>query len=275
MKKIIIAIGAMFFWINNSFAVVLFNKSFDEQRARIFASSFYDFEPIAYIEDGKLSTAFDPFLELANDEANLELVKSVGPSVEENIKLVEARRGLFIGCLPRTTIFEDLKIIYPAVLTSPVKIISLPDASISKISELKDLKAGIYKKEIFPDYVKDDMQDYNISFYDSYYQMIEALFNQEIDFVFSNHYYGIVELAKIGISNEVVISKESIWKFPLFMCVSTYSKEHEKIVAFYERILKEENIEKMIKDNLIKTINDIKTKYSGVSAPDFIKERKE
>ncbi len=251
-------------WSNASKAIVLFDETIDKNSETVRISSYFDFEPIGFMDDGEYKSVFSTLVTTVNQNANL-----VNYEIDDQSKL---ENDVFIGCYSETEKFRGYDKIYPAVFTSPISIITRKGAKIQNIKELEKLRGGYDKTEPFSDYVSGEIKKYNPKEYEGYYNMFEALFNDEIDFAFSNYYYGVAQIAKIGIQKDVIISKQALWDVPVFICIYQQSKQHQKLLEFYQKYLREEKTKQTIKENLIKIINDIKIRYKGVSAPNFMRE---
>ncbi|MFI3241825.1 MAG: transporter substrate-binding domain-containing protein [Alphaproteobacteria bacterium] len=276
MKKLIIFFTFFIFVATTASAMVILDNTTLKAgpRIKINAIGYYDFPPIGFLEGKEYKTVISPLIEAIENINAFNTDYTAYPDHSKNIEAMN-KADFFIGCYPKTYDYRNMYIVYPAIFTMPISIMTLPDKKISKISDLKTLKAGFSNNEPFPDFIKDNIKDYKAKEFNNYTEMFKALFAGEIDFIFSNYYYGLVQIAEHGLGNEISFSKKGIWDSPLFICLNKESHRSRRLLNAFNMFLEDEEIKEKIKQNLIDTINEIKIKNRGVSAPAFIERDKD
>lgn len=275
MKNFIAVLLLVFCAVGSAKAIVIFDEYVNQNKEEIFVTGFYNYPPIGWFEGKKYETIFNPLLNIVSQRANLEFKPLIKKSYADNLKSLERKQSdIILGCFKDTKIYNNLEPVVPAVFVSPISIITLPKTKIAQITQLKNLKAGVSKDEYFSDFIKKQIKTHNAQEFDNYEQMLKALFNKEIDYIFSNYYFGTIEVSNLGLSNLVVFSKQSLWNMPVFICINKDSPKYQKLFDFFSTYSKSADVEQETKELLIKTINDIKLKNRGVTVPSYIVEQK-
>ena len=129
-----------------------------------------------------------------------------------------------------------------------------------------------HRPELFSDYVKQQMEGYNLESVDTPLQLFEKLYTGEVDFVFTTQYFGIIEAAKLGIRDYLSFSKQIVWNMPIFIGISQLSPNRkflsQKLSSYSENPEHKIKLEKKLQD----LIYEIELKNRGVVPPAFIKK---
>lgn len=281
--KIIAVITAVLFFSTN--AQAQFAEKVDgsaDNHIRITVTGFLDYPPVGYIteEDRNIvyHTVFKQVMDDLAENAFLDITYKTEGSYNDLVqKTLGGDIDLILGSYHETKLYDGLEFVFPSLINNPVSIIMLPEnaGKIKNLSQLKKLKGGVSNKEHLSDYVKDQIETYNVEHFDSSYAMFEKLFTGKIDYIFASQFFGIVESAKLGLRDRLSFSKQVIWNMPLFFGVSKFSRHRklltEKLASYSERPESKERLEEYLR----KTINEIELQYRGVVPPPYSLESTE
>lgn len=241
----------------------------------IIISGYNNYAPWGYLDkNGKYRTIFQPILDNMRRE-----FKNVADDRAYDIKDIEniakdIRTGevdIFIGGYNQTKEFENLHLLFPAVVQNPVTFFVLPSkiSSIKSLQDITQLKGARFSGEVFSDFIENKLQDFNLEKVDSGYEMFEKLFTKKIDYIISGYYFCMIEAIKLGVSHQISASKQALWNIPVFVGISQISPHRDKLARHISRFFQDENFIATIKDNLRKAMEQFETDYAGVVPPAF------
>lgn len=274
MKKIMLTIFIFFTAITVSYGV----QSAEMPRnslSPIIMGGYSDYAPWGYIgKDNKYHTIFQPILDNVHRE-----FKSVADDKTYSIDDIEniakdIRMGeidIFIGGYNQTKEFENLHLLFPALVQNPITFFVLPSkiSSIKSLQDISKLKGARYTKEIFTDFVEQKLKEFNLEKVDSSYDMFEKLFTGKIDYILSSYYFCTIEAIKLGVNHQISTSKQALWNIPVFVGISQISPHRDNLARHISRFFQDENFISVIKNNLRATIEQFEQEYSGVVPPTF------
>lgn len=239
-----------------------------------------DYPPFSYYQGSKYKSVFlKPLYEFAQ-KRHIELEQyriNHSPVKNLNKQLLltsSCANQLFIGAYPETKMFNKLHLIYPAVVSNPIHVITLPatNSKIKSTADLKNLKGAAIKTEYFSDFVMRKIKPLNLEYTESPYEAYEKLFTEEIDYIIGGLYYNKMEASKYGIEQYLSYSKTPIFKIPVF--ISTCEKM-PRLIAF-EKAIKEEmrkpEFAETVKSAISDMVNKTLEKNQGVVPPAFAKK---
>ena len=157
------------------------------------------------------------------------------------------------------------------MINNPITIFILP----SRINEIKNLenintmKGVRSSKEVFSDFVEENLASYNITKVDSSREMFEMLITQKVDYVLSSYYYGTIEAIKLGVRHQIATSNKHLWNIPIFVGIPMLSPQKDVILRRIDRFFSDKKIIETIKENLKNILRDFEQEYRGVIAPNF------
>ncbi len=239
-----------------------------------------DYPPFSYYEENRYKSVFlKPLYEFAS-KRGIEL----GLFVNKHTFITDVRQALllsescqnqiFIGAYPETKMFRKLHLLYPAVVSNPIHIITLPETNekIKSLSDLQNLKGAAIKTEYFSDFVMRKIKPLNLEYVETPLEAYEKLFTDEIDYIIGSIYYNKIEASKYGIEQYLSYSKKPIFMIPVFLATC---EKLPRLNAF-EKALKEEmnkpEFAESIKTIILKEVNDVLEKNQGVVPPAFAKK---
>ena len=210
-------------------------------------------------------------------ENNLEITYDV--QKKDFLTLVqEVRKGkldLVLGAYHQTELFKGLGLVYPAMITNNITVFMLPHrvGEVKKTDDLKKLKGVRIAKEFYSDFVENKLKEYNLETVNTEYELFEKLFTQKADYILGSHYYILIEAAKLGLGNQISPAKQALWQVPMFVGVSKISPQRKFIVQKLTRYLEKPENQEIIRQNLIRIVNEALEKGQSIVPPTF--DRKE
>lgn len=239
-----------------------------------------DYPPFSYYQERNYHSVFlKPLYTFANKRRiefglftyNRAIVKDL----KQSILLTDTcQNQLFIGAYPETKIFNKLHLLYPAVISNPLHIITLPETNekIKSTADLKNLKGAAIKTEYFSDFVMRKIEPLKLYYAETPLDAYEKLFTGEIDYIIGGLYYNKIEASKYGIERYLSYSKSPIFKIPVFLATC------EKLPRLneFEKALKEEMIKpefaETIKAAILDEVDTELEKNQGIVPPAFAKQ---
>ena len=170
--------------------------------------------------------------------------------------------------------FNKLHLLYPAVVSNPIHIITLPETNekIKSTSDLQNLKGAAIKTEYFSDFVMRKIKPLNLEYTETPIDAYEKLFTGDIDYIIGSLYYNKMEASKYGIEQYMSYSKKPIFKIPVFLATCD---SLPRLNAF-EKALKEEMTKPEFAENikalLLEEVNTELEKNQGIVPPAFAKK---
>lgn len=242
---------------------------------RIVIGGFNNYAPLGYINnDGKWKTIFEPAIEKMLSEIDGDYIYNNYDITDvDNIArdIREAKVDMFVGAYNQTEEFENLYLLFPAIVYNPVAIFVLPSraSEIKNINDIKNLKGGRYKGEVFNDFIENKLQSYNLEKIDTSYDMFEKLFTKKIDYILSGYYFGMIEAIKLGVNHQIATSKQTLLNIPIFVGVAQMSPYRDMIANHISRYFQAEEEVNVIKDGFRKILEEFEKEYAGVVPPTF------
>jgi hypothetical protein len=239
-------------------------------------SSFYDYYPLARTTNGKYEGLLDTFLKDFQDFAHFATEIHRDANYEETIRTgAKGRSDIIIGMYSDTSIYGDLKFIYPAAIDNPVHLVMLPSkiATVKKISDLRNMKGAIDSREYWSDFVRDQMQNFNLEKIDNSYDLYGKLLRGEIDYIFTTYWFGSIEMMKLGVRDLVTLSKKSIWSMPVFIGISKISMERDYLSHNLTQWLSRAEVREKIKNRAIEILQKVEEETRGTVPPSYILEQ--
>lgn len=242
-------------------------------------TGFIDYAPFGYTEypdevvRGRFFTVFQPMLDTFAKENNLEITYDV--QKKDFLTLVqEVRKGkldLVLGAYHQTELFKGLGLVYPAMITNNITVFMLPHrvGEVKKTDDLKKLKGVRIAKEFYSDFVENKLKEYNLETVNTEYELFEKLFTQKADYILGSHYYILIEAAKLGLGNQISPAKQALWQVPMFVGVSKISPQRKFIVQKLTRYLEKPENQEIIRQNLIRIVNEALEKGQSIVPPTF------
>lgn len=197
------------------------------------------------------------------------------PSLEDvilNIRSNEAQ--LFFGAYANTKIFTGVELVYPASVSNPIHVITLPDVQ-EKIKSTKDLarlKGVMSKTEFLSDFVSRKLQNLKITYVETPYDAYETLFTGDADYIIGGMYYNKIMASRYGIGQYLAYSSKPIFKIPAFIALSKLMPQ----MSLYKKDLSAEfskpQFGNEVKKEILRIVEEEISKNQGIVPPAFAKK---
>jgi hypothetical protein len=244
-----------------------------------------DFPPFSYYEDighgsYKYHSVFYKPLERILKKYEIKH-KFLGVRADEvnNIKLmlVKAKSGeaeAFVGAYADTKLFSGLEVIYPAVISNPIHVITLPEtqAKIKTLGDLRNLRGIASKTEYFSDFVLRKFKELNVSYVDSPYEAYKAVITGQADYMFGSMYYNRIMVSRYGLGDYLKYSKNPIWNIPFFIALSKMMPVLSEYKKVFEKEFADPEFAREVKQAILESVNAEVDKNAGIVPPSFIQE---
>lgn len=288
MKNLIVSsmiLALIVLWTVTGYAFVRYEDKHPKKVREVRITGFLDYAPFGYTEHpneilyGNFFTVFQPMIDTLQQENNLKIMYELS---KRNFpaQVQEVRQGnidIVLGAYHETELFRGLELIYPAALINPLTVFMLPNRidEVTSVDDLKKLKGVRTSKEIYSDFVEQQLNDYNIETVDNSYDLFERLFTKKADYILISQYYGLIEASKLGLRNQISVAKQTLWQVPMFIGISKLSRERKMLSQKLTRYLEDPKNQEIIKQNLIRLINNAEIQAQGIVPPTFGLEKQD
>ena len=282
MKKILSLFLPIMFslvWAVTSRAFVNYEDLLPKKIIQVKLTGYDDYAPFGYFlpsKTNKTGTFASPFKVMMQDLAeknNMKLNYSVADgSYPERIQ--DVRQGdtdILLGMYYDTKLFEGIEMLFPAAFMNPITVFMLPNRidEVKTTDDLKKLKGVRIQKEIFSDFVEEQLKDYNLITVADSYGLFEQLFTQKADYILASQYYGLIEASKLGLRNQISVAKQTLWQIPMFVGVSKLSRNRKLLEQKIARWLDSEENRKLLQQEIINIVDDAEINAQGIVPPNF------
>ena len=285
MKKFVCLLAVGIFAAATAFEAAAFVRYEDKHPQKIREvriTGFIDYAPFGYTEHpdekvrGRFFTVFQPMIDEFQKENNLKITYNLRKTRYDAL-VQSVRRGeidMILGAYHETEMYKGLELVFPSVLSNPLTVFTLPNRvdEVKSVNDLKKLKGVRLSKEIYSDFVNNQIKEYDIDVVDTPYEMFEKLFTGQADYILISQYLGIIEAVKLGLRGQISEARQTIWNMPLFIGVSKISDQRRMITQKLTRYAEKPENKEKIKSYLTQMILDIEKQYQGVVPPTFGKE---
>ena len=259
-----------------AFAQIEFEQIKSRTQEKLHVTGFFDYYPFGEYQNNIYEGVFKPFIEDFSSNAQYVLdFLPISMGYEDTVREVsKGEADVLLGMYSETSLYADMKFIYPAAIDNPIHLVMLP-ANLNKVrstQDLKNLKGGMDSREHLSDFVKDKLSAFNLEYVNDSYELYAKLIRGEIDYVLTSVYYGTIETAKLGIRNLVVFSKQSLWSMPVFIGISKSSIHREYLSHMLSKTLEKPETRERIKKDMMDIVNGITQQYTGTVPPSFTDE---
>lgn len=273
MNKLLAITILLMAFVSTASAQVEFEEVKSRTQEKLQVTGFFDYYPFGQYENNAYEGVFEPFIEEFVEQGKYMLdYLPISMSYEDTVREVsKGEADVLLGMYAETSLYKDMKFIYPAAIDNPINLVMLPSriGEIHSVDDLKKMKGAIHTKERLSDYIKDKMTDYHLEYVDNSYDLYGKLIRGEIDYIFTSIYFGKIEVSKLGVGSLVVFSKQSIWNMPMFIGISKASVHREFLSHVLSKMLgKPETLEK-IQNNMLNIIKQIEEENYGIVPPSY------
>ena len=189
--------------------------------------------------------------------------------------VIEGKRDILFGAYHDTKMYKGLEYVMPALISNSIMVIMLPERidNVKSVNDLAKLKGAIGSNEKLTDYVAREIKKLNVTEMDNQHQMFEKLFNEEIDYILSGHYTGMMMTAELGLREYVAFSKTALWTMPMFLGVSKYSQRGPNILKALRKASEKSGAKERVKKDFDDMIRQMESRHAGKVPPEYVVRR--
>lgn len=258
---------------STSFAQIEFEQIKSRHQEKLTVTAFADYYPIGKFTSETYSGALREFIDDFSTFGNYN-TSFIPPrkGYAETIRSFGKGGGdVVLGIYNDTSLYNDLKYIYPAAFDNPIVIMMLPSrmSEVKSPADLKNMKGAVHSQEIFSGYVENDLKSYKIEYIDNSYDLYGKLINSEVDYIFTSPYFARIELAKLGLLSQVAMSKQAIWSQPIFIGISKASSHREFLSHHLSQILSKKETQNKIQKYLMNLVAEAEKENALVVPPTY------
>lgn len=241
-----------------------------------------DYPPFSYFEKHSKSVSYkSAFLKPLKDIATqygFKLISSNYWDIPDIHKVIlDVRSGeiqMFISAYSNTKLFTGLELIYPASVSNPIHVITLPEGleKIKTAADLKKLRGVISKTEYLSDFVLRKINDLNIKYVDTPYEAYEQLFTDEADYILGGLYYNRIMASKYGIEQYLAYSKKPLFKIPVFIALSKITPMQSLYNKAFHDEFNKDKFGNDVKKEILRMVEEEISKNKGILPPAFVKK---
>ena len=273
MKKFFLFV-AFFSLISSSvFAQIEFEQIKSRTQEKLHVTGFFDYYPFGEYKNNVYDGVFKTFIKEFSDNARYDLdFLPISKNYEDTVRdVAKGEADVLLGMYAETSLYGDMKFIYPAAIDNPIHLVMLPSSmpKVRTAQDLKNLKGAIHSHEHLSDYVKDKLEGFQLEYIDNSYDLYAKLMRGEIDYILTSIYFGTIETAKLGLRQQVVFSKQSLWNMPMFIGISKSSFHREYLSHMLSKMLEKPEVREKIKNHMIEIVDAVDAQYAGTVPPSF------
>ena len=241
-----------------------------------------DYPPFSYFEELPkrviYKSAFLKPLEDIATQYGFKLISSYYWDIPDIHKVIlDVRSGeiqMFISAYSNTKLFTGLELIYPASVSNPIHVITLPEGleKIKTAADLKKLRGVISKTEYLSDFVLRKINDLNIKYVDTPYEAYEQLFTDEADYILGGLYYNRIMASKYGIEQYLAYSKKPLFKIPVFIALSKITPMQSLYNKAFHDEFNKDKFGNDVKKEILRIVEEEISKNKGILPPAFVKK---
>lgn len=241
-----------------------------------------DYPPFSYFEKLSKSVSYkSAFLKPLEDIATqygFKLISSYYWDIPDIHKVIlDVRSGeiqMFISAYSNTKLFTGLELIYPASVSNPIHVITLPEGleKIKTSADLKNLRGVVSKTEYLSDFVLRKLNELNIKYVDSPYEAYEQLFTDEADYILGSLYYNRIMASKYGIEQYLAYSKKPLFKIPVFIALSKITPMQSLYNKAFHNEFNKDKFGNDVKREILRMVEEEISKNQGILPPAFVKK---
>lgn len=185
--------------------------------------------------------------------------------------------NIFLGAYAHTKKFMGLELIYPAVVSNPIHIISLPENSekIKNMDTLKNLRGLVVDAEAYDDFSARKIEELNVTHVATSYEAYEKLFTEQADYIIGGLYYNRMMSSRYGLDPFLSYSKQPLFKIPVFVALSKTTPKFSLYKKALEKAFSDPNFGNEVKAEILRMVEEELTQNSGIVPPSFVRKDEE
>lgn len=179
--------------------------------------------------------------------------------------------NLFIGAYADTKEYKGLDLIYPAVVSNPIHIITLPEnaARISDKAALTKFRGLVVDTEIYNNFSKRKIKELNAEHVATPLEAYEKLFTKQVDYIIGGLYYHRIMSSQYGLDPFLSYSKKPLFKIPVFVAMSKTTPKFSLYQKAFQEAFADPAFGNEVKKEILQMVEDVLAQNRGIVPPAF------
>ena len=179
--------------------------------------------------------------------------------------------NLYIGAYADTKIYKGLSLIYPAVVSNPIHIITLPENAqkIGDYETLKKLHGIVVDTEIYNDFSARKIKELNVEHVAAPLDAYEKLFTKQVDYIIGGLYYHRITSSKYGLDSFLSYSKKPLFKIPVFIAMSKTTPKFSLYEKAFQQAFSNPEFGNAVKAEILRMVENVVAQNAGIVPPSF------
>lgn len=279
MKKIIATLIALLICAGQAYALNVVEKE-EFLSDKLPVVGLPDYPPFSYYTKDIRGYKFESIF-LSPILKEIKKFKFEYPNLtEENLDIkdiiLKMRLGdykIFLGAYSDTRLFNGLSLVYPAVISNPLHVITTAEThnKIRNASDLKIFHGVVSTSEYFSDFAWRKINEMNIEKVNSAYDAYEKLFTGQADYMIGSIYYNRIQASRLGLDDYLIYSQKPLFKIPVFIAFSSLTPKLSLYLKTFQELSEKPSFAYHIKEEVLRIIEEERVKNIGVVPPAFSK----
>ncbi len=206
---------------------------------------------------------------------NMEFKQTIAPTLAELVLGIrEGNYQIFFGAYSHTKKFSGMEMIYPAVVSNPLHVFTLPatQEKIKTAADLLKLRGVACKAEYFSDFIWRKLDEMKVEYVETPYNAYERIFTGKADYLIGGLYYQRIMASRYGLEPYLAYSKTPLFKIPIFVAISRLTPKLSEYLKVYGEEFAKPGFAKAIKQEILQAVEDEVQKNAGIVPPSFAQE---
>lgn len=183
--------------------------------------------------------------------------------------------NLYIGAYADTKEYKGLSLIYPAAVSNPIHIITLPEKAqeINNFETLKKMHGLVVDTEVYNDFSARKIKEFNVEHVATPLEAYKKLFTEQADYIIGGLYYHRITSSKYGLDSFLSYSKKPLFKIPVFIAMSKTTPKFSLYERAFQEAFSNPEFGNAVKAEILRMVEDILAQNSGIVPPAFVQEQ--
>lgn len=182
--------------------------------------------------------------------------------------------NLYIGAYADTKEYKGLSLIYPAVVSNPIHIITLPEnaAQINNIGALEKMRGLVVDSEIYNNFSQRKIKELKVEHVATPLQAYEKLFTKQADYIIGGLYYHRITSSGYGLDDFLSYSKKPLFKIPVFVAMSKTTPKFSLYQKAFQDACNDPAFGNAVKAEILQMVEEVLAQNKGIVPPAFVQE---
>lgn len=182
--------------------------------------------------------------------------------------------NLYIGAYADTKEYKGLSLIYPAVVSNPIHIITLPEnaTQINNIEALEKLRGLVVDSEIYNNFSQRKINELKVEHVATPLEAYEKLFTKQADYIIGGLYYHRIMASEYGLDTFLSYSKKPLFKIPVFIAMSKTTPKFSLYERAFQEAFTNPAFGNAVKEEILQVVEDILAQNAGIVPPAFVQK---